>query len=58
MKKLAARGISEGRPQGILHARVPIVKFTDAKSGEGNGNPILALSSASLPALKAPALPL
>ena len=29
-----ARGISEGRPQGIFHARVPIVKFVDAKTGD------------------------
>ena len=35
VKKLVARGISVGRPQGILHARVPIIKFVDARSGKG-----------------------
>jgi len=34
VKKLERKSISLGRPQGIFHARVPIVKFVDAASGQ------------------------
>ena len=34
VKKLTSYYISEGRPQGIFHARVPIVKFVDAQTGD------------------------